>query len=168
MMGEGSVIFSLHDFFRSLLVQDFSRCMPCLLTFLSFAFFFARSLFPAPSLIVMKYFWKWLFCTPVLLLECRCFKWHLGWTMVFKTVSGLTEDPFDAYNSAHVIAERELSALDVTNWGNKTYTHLSLLPGFFLMFQTCIPLAPLASSDLFQGKQMWILSIYRYLNRLAN
>lgn len=35
--------------------------------------------------------------------------------MVFKTVSGLTEDPFDAYNSAHVIAERELSALDVTN-----------------------------------------------------
>lgn len=35
--------------------------------------------------------------------------------MVFKTVSGIAEDPYDAYNSAHVIAEEEISALDVTN-----------------------------------------------------
>ena len=35
--------------------------------------------------------------------------------MIFKTVSGIAEDSFNAYNSAHVIAEEEISALDVTN-----------------------------------------------------
>lgn len=90
--------------------------------------------------------------------------------MVFKTVSGITEDPFDAYNSAHVIAEEEMSALDVTNnyagnyknrivlnWNNVRPTEVKKLIStfsrslfFLLSFQVCFPLTLLASGDLFQ------------------
>ena len=39
----------------------------------------------------------------------------LGWTLVFKAVSGQAMTPYDAYKSDETYAESEMDALDVTN-----------------------------------------------------
>ena len=43
------------------------------------------------------------------------FFYSLGWTMIFKAVSGVNQNTFDVYNSGDTYDESEMTALDVTN-----------------------------------------------------
>ena len=43
------------------------------------------------------------------------FNESLGWTMVFKAVSGVARDAYEVYNSAFTYSEKAMAALDVTN-----------------------------------------------------